>query len=283
MYPNKSKRNKTLNAIGDNKVSFPKYYSDKEQDSKKKLIVIKVLEDLKKRNKTLVEHLNLTDKFLKQSLNSLIQNESLTTFDYSKFLSSAEQELIVDSVIKSNSANKNFNNNNNNNNFNLIQNSSVDSFDKQYEKEKNVKNRNERINNEYKGGANGPSMKNSITNGLNYNHTNAKFDELKLLKEKDEWGILAKKNYIEHLEDKISKLQKKEEKKKEINEILAKQILEKNHQKQIKICVDEKFFESLNKDAENWRKSEAKEKEHNEHKLKEFIEKRDNIFKSNLE
>jgi len=279
MYPRKIKQNQ-LSKINNDKNSITNYYSDKDLDSKKKLIVVKVLEDLKKRNKRLVDRFDLTDKFLKQGLNSLIKTESLLGFDYSKFLAKAEQEFIIDSIIKSNSANKNLSNSNINTNIN--QTNSHNNYNSENYLRHNYENQNECGQKNTKSGAKALSPRNTIVNGKNYNHSNDKYDELKLVKEKDEWGILAKKNYMEYLEDKISKLQKKEVKKKEITEILANQILEKNKQRQIRISNEEKFFDSLTKDVENWRKSEAKEKEHYEYKIKEFNEKRDNVFQSNF-
>ena len=275
MYPRKNKQKPKLTESID-KHSKIKSYSDKEQDSKKKLIVIKILEDLKKRHKNFLELLNLTDKSLKQGLNILIKDENLLTFDYSKFLNKAEQELILNYVINSNSLNKNnspsyFINNNieeniNNKNYKLNSGRSID-----YSNSKDLK----------KNYNNNGSPKNLNNNSINYNNSNAKYEELKNVKEKDQWGILAKKDYMEYLEDKISKIQKKEEKKKEITEILAKQILEKNQQKNMKLSNEERFFDNFNKDVEIWKKSDIREKEKNENKIKDFIEKRDFVMKSN--
>lgn len=277
MYPRKTIKNQLL-SISNDKNSIPKYYSDREQVSKKKLIVLKVLEDLKKRHKKLVERFNLTDKFLKHGLNNLIKTESLVGFDYSKFLVKAEKEFIIDSIINSNSANKNLNNSNTQlNNINNKSNPHENYFN--YSEDYNHDNQNEMADKNLKS-RNAASPKNASVNGINYNHSNAKYEELKLVKEKDEWGILAKKNHMQYLEDKISKLQQKEEKKREITDILAKQILEKNHQRQVRMSNEERFFESLTKDVENWKKNEVKEREHYDHKLREFIEKRDYVFKS---
>lgn len=278
MYPRKNNKKQFLNTSNE-KTSAPKYYSDKEQDSKKKLIVVKVLEDIKKRHKKTLERFNLSDKFLKQGLHNLIKEENLIGFDYSKFLNKVEQDFLIDYIIKSSNGNANVDNYliNNNTKNTIINN----------EENKNSNNINNRRNSNdiYSNKNNYRTLSprnnnNNNNNGVNYNHSNAKYEELKNIKEKDEWGILAKKNYMEYLEDRISRLQQKEEKKKEITEILAKQILEKNQQKQIRLTNEERFFEGLTKDVENWKKSEIVEKEKYDHKIKDFIEKRDNVMKS---
>jgi len=271
MYPRKN--NKQNLTASNEKNSNQKYYSDKEQESKKKLIIVKVLEDLKKRHKKLIERYNFSDIFLKQNLNNLIRDESLMGFDYSNFLNKAEQEVILDNLINTNSTN-----NYPDNSFSL-NNDERKGRNKNLNLNKNVMNLSENIL-EDRNNYNSISPKNN-NNILNYNYSKAKYEELKNVKEKDEWGIKAKRNYMEYLEDKISKIQQKEEKKKEITEILAKQVLEKNQQKQIKITSEEKYFENLTKDVENWKKSEAHEKEKVENKIKDFIEKRDNVMKSN--
>ncbi len=196
-----------------------------------------------------------------------------------------EQDFLIDYLLKSSDGNTNVDNYlfvNKRKNENIINEDNKFSTNKTLSK-RNFNNDNySKEKNGYRTSTprNG-SNKNNNNYGINYTHLNAKIEELKNIKEKDEWGILAKKNYMEYLEDRISKLQQKEEKKKEITDILAKQILEKNQQKQIKLTNEEKYYEGLTKDVENWRISEVREKEKYDHKIKDFIEKRDNVMRSN--
>lgn len=275
MYPRKESQRCKCKSLSP-KTSLVKPFSDKEQESKKKLIVNKVLEDIKIRNKKMLERFDLNDKFLKQNINKLIKEENLLGFDYSKFLSKAENELIYQKALQLGSQyNRNYN-------------------DTSRSPEKNEIERNKKNNTSLERSINKNNHKNYVSMTNNYDNiinsnsnsntiipvSNEKLEELKNLKEKDEWGILAKKHYEEYLEDKISKIQKKEEKKKEIVDTLARQIIEKNQQKYMKKNNDELFNKNLKQDLEIWKNKQERERENNQNKIKDFIDKRDYVYKS---
>ena len=109
---------------------------------------------------------------------------------------------------------------------------------------------------------------------------NIKIDELKNYKEKDEWAVLSRKNHLDFLNDKLSKLQQQAEKKKEITQILANQIVEKNSKKKDVNNNDERYYELRNKEYENWKNSEVKIKEKKEKNIRNFIVERDNVYQS---
>jgi hypothetical protein len=265
-----------------------KNYSESEKDSKRKSIILKILQDLKKKHKNLFNNLIVNEIYIKEDLFILIKEEDLAKFDYVKFLAKAEQECIFNRIEYSK---RNYTYLNNNTH---MTNNELDSDEKKI-KESNRSYNNTNTTNDSSGMGTGivnDSMKNYNlnynyannfnSNSLNLNtlHTNNKYDELKNYKEKDEWAIMLKKQHLDFLNEKLNKLKQQEYKKKEITQILANQIAEKNYQKQNKITNDEKFNENWNKEIENWKKTEIKMKEKNENKIREFIEERDNVYKS---
>ena len=236
-------------------------YSEMEMESKRKSIIVKILQELKRRHKNLFNNLIINEANLRESLFILIKDENLTKFDYGKFLSKAEQECIIDRL----------NNIKTNKTYNDISHNALATEEKKIEPNRSlVITKKDNISPVY----------NNLD--INHLHSNIKYEELKEIKEKDEWGILSKKQHMEFVNEKIDRLKKQAEKKKEITQILANQIIEKNNKKQVKITHDERFHDHLTKDYEKWKKSDMKEKEKDENKIREFIEERDNVYKSKI-
>jgi len=242
-------------------------YSQGEMDTKRKSIILKIVQDLKRRHKNLFNNLILNEASIKEDLFILIKEEDLTKFDYGKFLLKAEQECI-------------FNRLDHKKRNNTYTNISINEFDSS---EKKIEANRSLIINSKKDSLDPlKNYGNFNSNSLNLNdlHTNDKYDELKNYKEKDEWAVLSKKQHMDYLNDKLNKLKQQAEKKKEITQILANQIVEKNTQKQNRLSNDERYFEHSVQDYENWKKSQDRIKEKNENKIREFIEERDNVYKS---
>jgi hypothetical protein len=255
-------------------------YSQSEMDSKRKSIILKILQDLKKRHKNLFNNLIVNEVSIKEDLFILIKEEDLSKFDYAKFLTKADQECIINRL-------------DTRKRHNTYANISQNELD--IDENKKEVNRSF-INTKKDSLALGLNLNEKMKNykydyANNYNsnsldiinlHTNDKYDELKNYKEKDEWALMLKKQHLDFLNEKLNRLKQQEEKKKEITKILANQIAEKNYQKQNKLNNEEKFNVNWVKDYENWKKSEIKMKEKNENKIREFIEERDNVFKSKI-
>ena len=106
---------------------------------------------------------------------------------------------------------------------------------------------------------------------MHLNNSSLKYEELKNIKEKDEWGMILKKDYDDFINEKINKLQEQAEKKKEFTHFLASQVIEKQNLKAQKINNDIKLHENLIKEIENSKLSEIKKKENKEIKIKEFM------------
>lgn len=287
-----------------------RYFSEIETESKIKSIMVKIIQDLKRRNKNIFNNQLISDTNLKENLFYLLKEEDLTRFDYEKFLSKAEQECIIDHLKSKSSKNNNktFNEiRNNNNEINEKNVTNLSHFLPNKTKENNINNisnLNININNSNKDPLTNMLSPLNVTNNTNKNissntmntnnfslinpltgknpmmHSSLKYEELKNIKEKDEWGILTKKKHEEYVNEKINKLQAQAERKKEFTHFLANQIVEKNNQKQVKINNDQNFHDNLIKEIENSKKSEIMEREKNENKIREFMEQRDKVFNS---
>jgi hypothetical protein len=251
-------------------------FSQSEMDSKRKSIILKVLQDLKKRHKNLFNNLIVHEASIKEDLFILIKEEDLAKFDYAKFLTKADQECIINRL----------DNKKRHNTYTNISQNELDIEENKKEGNRSFTNTKKdslalglNLNDQLQNYAN-----NFNSNSLDINvlHTNNKIDELKNYKEKDEWALMLKKQHLDFLNEKLNRLKQQEEKKKEITQILANQIAEKNYQKQNKLNNEERFNENWVKDYENWKNSEIKMKKKNENKIREFIEERDNVYKSNI-
>jgi hypothetical protein len=266
-------------------------FSDVEIETKIKSIMVKIVQDLKRRHRIFFKNQIITETNLKESLFCLLKEEDFTNFDYNNFLTKAEQECIIQPLKNpNNKVNKttnitNYKNEdiNQNKNINLSQNDFILNEDKE------INNRTHIVSNAKEKDAMdfnsksilSPLADNSYTNIMNLLHLNnssLKYEELKNVKEKDQWGMILKKDYDDFINEKINKLQEQAEKKKEFTHFLASQIIEKQNQKALKMNNDIKLHENLIKEIENSKLSEIKKKEKNEIRIKEFMEHRDKLF-----
>ena len=183
-----------------------RYFSDVEIESKIKSIMLKIVQDLKRRHKNIFNNQLITEANLKENLFCLLKEEDLTKFDYNKFLSKAEQECIIEHL-----RNPKTNKTTYINEININSNSSKTLND--FAKEENLNNKSYNFTKSVDPLKSmlSPLANNSILNPM---HCSIKYDELKNIKEKDEWGILTKKKKKEKINEKIKKLQKKKKKKK---------------------------------------------------------------------
>jgi hypothetical protein len=236
--------------------------------NKKKSLINKLTELLKaKYQKVLKEH-NYTSQNLQDDLDLFITDDMLKSFDYNKFIIEVERDLI--NKIGNNSksphnlqkkTNRSLediqygsnlldtqedipNVNNKTLDLNIIQSSSVKNFNLVAENELFEKNSPTDIR---KNPSLSPFSKNK------------KLDILKNIKEKDEWGHLAKKNFEEHLEEiKIKKILANNSKQ-QVRESLIKQVEQRKNSKDNNKFLDKDFLESINRDHEEWiKKEEAK-------------------------
>jgi hypothetical protein len=109
----------------------------------------------------------------------------------------------------------------------------------------------------------------------------SKLEQLKNVKEKDDWGILAKKEYEKFLVESKNKKYLEETKNKEVNEYLHKQISEKNKLHKLMKDQDKRYIENVNDDEEQWKKLQDRKKLEKEMKIKEMLESRFKYIKSN--
>jgi hypothetical protein len=260
-------------------------FSDIELETKIKSIMVKIVQDLKRRHRIFFKNQIITEANLKESLFSLLKEEDFTIFDYNKFLIKAEQECIIQPLKNPNTkANKTSTTYKNevdiNKNIYLSQNDFI------IKEEKDSNNRTHIVTKDLSKEILSPfnadnSYTNSILNLLHLNNSSLKYEELKNIKEKDEWGMILKKDYDDFINEKINKLQEQAEKKKEFTHFLASQVIEKQNLKAQKINNDIKLHENLIKEIENSKLSEIKKKENKEIKIKEFMEQRDKLFIGN--
>ena len=159
-------------------------YSEVEMDSKRKSIILKVLQDLKRKHRNLFNNLILSEANIKEDLFILIKEEDLSKFDYGKFLTKVEKELIFNRL----------NNTKRSKTYTNISQNEFDSDEKKVDTNRSLINLKkndglEHINLNNFNSANDENLRIKITE-------NNRYDELKNHKEKDERAVLSKKQHL---------------------------------------------------------------------------------------
>jgi hypothetical protein len=255
--------------------------------AKKKSLIIKLTELLKaKFQKVLKEH-NYTSKQLQEDLNNYITDDMLKSFDYNKFIVEVERDIIlkIGNLSKSSlNLHQNINKTmediqdgsklydtlgeaNIYNNKTLDQNCNIHS--------KSVKNLTSAAEAEFFD--NILPIAERANPSLSPFSKNKKLDILKNIKEKDEWGHLARKNYEEYLEELKNKKILVKNIKNQVKESLTKQVEERNSSKDKNKYIDKDFLESINRDHDEWIKKEEAKKLDSLQKCKQLEQSRVNF------
>ena len=220
--------------------------------SKKNALIKKILDHFIKRNKTYPNTNKLELEGLKTFLNSYISLETLQNFEYDKFLTKIERDYREHKLKK-------------------VQ-EGVSSEEKQLNTsplENYIKIEELVVN------TNSPQSAGT-------REKKTKLEILKNLKEKDDWAIIAKKNYENlQIEMKKKKIQQNTIRK-DVNKILCYQIEEKNQMK-VKLSEENKAYENVIKqDYQNWVHLEEEKQREKHGKVETLVKSIDKFKNCNL-
>jgi hypothetical protein len=277
MYPPRNKNQITLN-------SSPKAID------KKNSLISKITELLKIKHEEIFNQIKYDMSNLREDLNIYLTEKVLQNFSYTKFIAHVEKEILkkynlqneqkilnpVGSTVDETATN--------NNNLKIIENE---------ENAENAKIPNTKLNNSIPTQINthtfvdtkDPNIKNNLTlfqpSDSPILDKNSKLENLKNIKEKDEWAIMAKKNYEKHLEEmKIKKL-KQNSVEKNVKETLLNQVEERKSSKEKNKEKEKEYLNFISRDHDTWLKNEELKNFEKINKLKTLEDSRKNFSLSN--
>lgn len=266
MYPSKpSSTNKSKSQLHYHLHSNLHSLTPKVINKKKETLVDKIVQLLKKKYKKFI---NMTNETLVKEVNSLLTNDILLNFDFNRFMHLIENhfnfrdggsDLFVENT-KDISNRKSINLTESSNNNDYLNLEAVDS----------------KIENKIDSPSTSPKNFNPLPSPYD---KKTKLEELKNIKEKDNWALLAKQDYEKFLDEKRNLKKIDDKKKKEVKDFLSQQIEEKNTALKRKKENDTKFEISAKNDYDNWKLKEEIKKNEKEQKIKQMIKMRDNLVK----
>jgi hypothetical protein len=224
-------------------------------ENKKSAIINRLFDYFIKKNK------NLSLEEFKLFLQNKITFDSLQNFDFNKFTKNIEKEFL-------NQLQKTKELSTENNNLESLTANINKSLNDNHNLENNMPNDHNNLLS---------SPQSTISN-----EKRMKLEILKNIKEKDDWALIAKKDYEKFLEENSNKKTKESKIKNEMNNFLYNQMQEKKDQKYKKIEENKVYNKYIKQDYDEWIKQQEnfhKEKHDQIESLKKSIE---NFKKCNL-
>jgi hypothetical protein len=242
MYP---PRNKKLN--------LPQIVENYE--NKKSAIINKLFDYFIKKNK------NLSLEEFKLFLQNKITFDSLQNFDFNKFTKNIEKEYL-------NQLQKTKELSTENNNLESL----TANLNKSRKDNDNLENN---IANDHNNLISSPQSTIS-------NEKRMKFEILKNIKEKDDWALIAKKDYEKFLEENSNKKTQESKIKSEMNNFLYNQMQEKKDQKYKKIEENKVYYKYIKQDYDEWIKQQENIQKQKHDQIDSLIKSIENFKKCNL-
>jgi len=259
-----------------------KNLSKKELEFKRKNLIDKISNLLKNKYKSIFKLNNYDMSTLIADLDRILTNEELLSFEYDRFMRTVEAEILGKmKITNANMKLKNLNSPAYSPNIKPLN----DDINNLYTTEK-VEHYLKNLN------STDESLKLTNTDEMNKQFTTtisnspydkkAKLEILKEIKEKDDWALLAKKDYERYLEEKKNKNLNMEKKTKLARQYLDQQILDKTLNTKHKKDDDLDYFHFLEKEQEKWKNNQEAKKIDQIKKVKDFIEMNDKIIKGRV-